>query len=111
MAVTSELPYVVNPDGTVPAIRKIYRIKDGREAGFDIPLPKGPDEGWPEGGFDRYMKELEQKSQPMIRSAIKKQFGTTKYRFVREERVNLPYEFIARVDAASSWNRKKGHQA
>lgn len=108
---STELPYVINPDGTVAAIRKIYRIKDGREAAIDIPLPKSPDEGWPEGGYERYMRLLEQKSQPLIRSMIKKRFGTTKYRLVSEEQVSLAPDMVKSADEASSWNREKGYQS
>lgn len=91
-----DLPYKMNDDGTVAIIRKFYQVKSGHMISFDVPVPKGPDDGWEEGQYEKYMRDLEQKAAPMIRSAIKQRFGTTKYRLVREEHTSLPVDIVTR---------------
>lgn len=90
------LPYKMNDDGTVAIIRMVYATKAGETFALDVPVPKGPDDGWEEGQYEKYMRDLDQKSQPMIRSAVKQRFGTTKYRLVRMEHTSLPVEVVAR---------------
>ena len=89
------IPYVMNPDGSVAGIRFHYQVRGGNNVVIDVPKPKGPDDGWKPGQYEKYMADLDNKSRPMIRAAIKKQYGMTSFRLVSATDCSMPYERVA----------------
>lgn len=92
---TARETYVFLDEDTVAGVDILIEVKGGEGIRVSVPVPNCPDDK-----RDQIIRQLVQKSAPMIRSNIKKQFGTTKYRVVGLEMTTYPAsQVLAQHDA------------
>lgn len=104
------LPYVVTENDTVLGRLKTFKVRNGPKIAIFIPEPKGPDEGWAPGQYDKYMRELHNAQMPMLRETFKKHYGTTSFRLESDMPHEVPLEdaielhagMLARQNGASA---------